>query len=430
MNKRNQKIIEHLILFLFISLPLLNMLFPHLLWENRISISYPAHSAVEAIGSVAAIFIGFISVRWLSGSEAPRYIFISLGFLSMGIFDLFHSLILEGHGFVMLHSLALLTGGVMFALVWLTLSAEILKYNNLIKVGSALFVSSIGGIIIMNRSLLPEMIINGEFTTSARLIYLVAGVLFLFAAIRIYMDYQRENAKGLLLLVAVAILSASAGLIFPFSEAWSDGWWFWHGLRLTAFLMVLIFIISNFGKTLRNYNDSLTELEQKHTQMLALFDGIDEVIYVSDPDTYKILYFNDRAQKLWGNKYHEKTCYEVLQNRTSPCPFCTNKQILQQKGKAVIWEFQNETTKDWFRCFDKAILWNKDKWVRFEMAININSIKENERKLKKNNAELEAFNKMAVGREMRMIELKEKINQLSRELGKETLYDTSFAENR
>jgi PAS domain S-box-containing protein len=42
--------------------------------------------------------------------------------------------------------------------------------------------------------------------------------------------------------------------------------------------------------------------------------------------------------------------------------------------------------------------------------------------------ELERFNRLAVGRELRMIELKRQINQLSEQLGKEPPYDVSFAE--
>ena len=47
--------------------------------------------------------------------------------------------------------------------------------------------------------------------------------------------------------------------------------------------------------------------------------------------------------------------------------------------------------------------------------------------LERTNAELERFNRMAVGREHRMIELKRKINALTEELGRETPYELAFA---
>lgn len=44
------------------------------------------------------------------------------------------------------------------------------------------------------------------------------------------------------------------------------------------------------------------------------------------------------------------------------------------------------------------------------------------------NADLARFNRLAVGRELRMIELKRQVNDLSEQLGKEPPYDVSFAE--
>ena len=46
--------------------------------------------------------------------------------------------------------------------------------------------------------------------------------------------------------------------------------------------------------------------------------------------------------------------------------------------------------------------------------------------LERTNAELELFNRLAVGRELRMIELKRQINELSEQLGKEPPYDLSL----
>lgn len=132
------------------------------------------------------------------------------------------------------------------------------------------------------------------------------------------------------------------------------------------------------------------ELKTSHEQQLALLDGIDDIVYVADPDTFEILYFNRTARDIWGNATGEK-CYKVLQNRDEPCPFCTNDKIFgKNEGKAYVWEFQNEVTKEWYRCSDKAIKWSNGKMVRFELASNITESKKlqteieiNEQKIKK-----------------------------------------------
>ena len=51
-----------------------------------------------------------------------------------------------------------------------------------------------------------------------------------------------------------------------------------------------------------------------------------------------------------------------------------------------------------------------------------------EQQLKEQAQELEKFNRLAVGREQRVIELKGRVNELSQELGREAPYDVSFAE--
>ena len=55
-------------------------------------------------------------------------------------------------------------------------------------------------------------------------------------------------------------------------------------------------------------------------------------------------------------------------------------------------------------------------------------LKQTMAELVRSNAELEHFNRLAVGRELRMVEIKRQIKALSEELGREPPYDISFAE--
>ena len=48
--------------------------------------------------------------------------------------------------------------------------------------------------------------------------------------------------------------------------------------------------------------------------------------------------------------------------------------------------------------------------------------------LKQRNEELERFNRLSVGRELQMIELKRQINELSQQLGRQPPFDLSFIE--
>ena len=140
-------------------------------------------------------------------------------------------------------------------------------------------------------------------------------------------------------------------------------------------------------------------LNNERQQLLALFDGIDEIIYVSDPDTCELLYVNDAFRRAWGKDVLGKPCYAAVQGLEAPCSFCTNDKIFGERvGQAHIWEFQNRTTGRWFRCADKAIRWSDGRWVRFELAADITDQKRAGEQLQRiaedlvrSNAELQQF---------------------------------------
>jgi hypothetical protein len=59
----------------------------------------------------------------------------------------------------------------------------------------------------------------------------------------------------------------------------------------------------------------------------------------------------------------------------------------------------------------------------FGMTTNITESKQMEEELRRNVDELEQFSKLAIGREIKMIQLKEKINELLGQLGQGEKYE-------
>lgn len=52
---------------------------------------------------------------------------------------------------------------------------------------------------------------------------------------------------------------------------------------------------------------------------LSLLNEISELVYVSDPETYELLFVNQTGcQTLHLENYKHKKCYEVLQGKTYP----------------------------------------------------------------------------------------------------------------
>lgn len=135
-------------------------------------------------------------------------------------------------------------------------------------------------------------------------------------------------------------------------------------------------------------------LDEERQQFLAVLEGMEDVAYASDPETYELVFVNPAFERTFGTGTVGKKCYKVLQNRSEPCPFCTNPLIFgEYLGRTYHWEFQNEVTGRWFRCSDKAIQWPDGRMVRFQMASDIHWAKEAEAKLEQQARALERSNK-------------------------------------
>jgi len=108
--------------------------------------------------------------------------------------------------------------------------------------------------------------------------------------------------------------------------------------------------------------------------LLDLLDQMLELVYVSDVETYELLYLNSAGRETFGiTDIEGKKCYEVLQGRDAPCPFCTNDKLSMER--VYTWEFSNEMVGGHYILKDKLVDWG-GRTARMEIATDIT---ENER---------------------------------------------------
>ncbi len=123
-------------------------------------------------------------------------------------------------------------------------------------------------------------------------------------------------------------------------------------------------------------------LNAERRQFLSIFDSIDEIVYVSDPHSYELLFANKAAHNTFGDQILGKKCYHTLHRKRRACDFCTNDRIFGENlGKSYIWVFENQKNNRYYRCIDRAIRWPDGRMVRYEMAIDITERVEAERAL-------------------------------------------------
>ena len=114
--------------------------------------------------------------------------------------------------------------------------------------------------------------------------------------------------------------------------------------------------------------------EASYQNMASILDSLDAMVYVSDMQTYELLYINDFGKSIWGDG-ERKTCWQTLQaGQKGPCSFCTNQFLLDELGSPTgtyVWEFQNTVNSRWYQCRDQAVPWTDGHLVRLEIATDI-----------------------------------------------------------
>jgi PAS domain S-box-containing protein len=215
------------------------------------SVNEPVHSVFETLGLFASILLAIILLQQIDRQKRNSYyVIISSGLIAMGILDGFHAITHAGNTFVWLHSMSVLMGGILFALIALPLG-EIPK-QKVWRIPVFIATVSIAiGIFSMFSDALPIMIRNGNFTLTATIINVVGGGLFVLAGVSFLVRLWNNRNTLEILLVFFCLLVGSSALLFPFGQAWSAEWWMWHFLRLIAYFILLGYVLIIFVENTR-----------------------------------------------------------------------------------------------------------------------------------------------------------------------------------
>ncbi|MBU1742334.1 MAG: PAS domain S-box protein, partial [Proteobacteria bacterium] len=112
-------------------------------------------------------------------------------------------------------------------------------------------------------------------------------------------------------------------------------------------------------------------LEREHEQLLSIFESMDQIVYVTDPETYEVLFVNEVVRRSFEKDPVGGLCYREFQGLDAPCDFCTNPIITANKNEPYQWEYHNPTLGRDYALTDRIIKWPDDRDVRLEIAIDI-----------------------------------------------------------
>ncbi|MBQ4505182.1 MAG: diguanylate cyclase, partial [Firmicutes bacterium] len=78
------------------------------------------------------------------------------------------------------------------------------------------------------------------------------------------------------------------------------------------------------------------EIEQKAEDLNSILDNQNAWIYVVEPDTYELLFINEKTQKLAPTVKEGMTCYRELRGFNEPCPDCPMVGIRDVKSREIV----------------------------------------------------------------------------------------------
>lgn len=198
----------------------------------------PLHAAMEAFGGLASIAMAAVLHLRRHDPEDNRLRPVATGLLAMGILEIFHAVAQPGDAFVLLRNGASLAGGAGFIAVWRPTRRRSDRDRGFPwGVSAGALVVGVSALSFPDK--FPEMIRDGQFTSIAVVPQILACGFFFGAAPTLFLEYRRSRRSEYYLFASLALMFGVAELVFLYSVPWDGRWWFWHALRLTAYLLVL-----------------------------------------------------------------------------------------------------------------------------------------------------------------------------------------------
>lgn len=110
-------------------------------------------------------------------------------------------------------------------------------------------------------------------------------------------------------------------------------------------------------------------LTKQFQEILASINEITELMYVSDIETYDLLFINEAGKRMFHvNELTNQKCYKVLQGFDGPCSFCPNMTL--SKDETYSWEYTNPLTKGHYLLKDRLMDW-EGRPAKMEIAFDI-----------------------------------------------------------
>jgi signal transduction histidine kinase len=240
---------------------------PEQVWVNE-----PLHSALEMLGGLGAIVMAFVLFASRQEQSEQKAQIVALGFLGMGLLECFHAIASPGDGFVFLRSVASLVGAAAFAFASSPYNLTGLLASRWITVAIGVSAICLGLWTVGFPEKVPEMTVQGKFALQAMAVNAVAATLFIASAIGFLSDFRRSSQSLDYLFASLGLLFGMAEIMFLRSAPWDSGWWYWHVLRVIAYLLVLGYVSRGYALMVSDLRQALAQTRRSARRLAAQYE--------------------------------------------------------------------------------------------------------------------------------------------------------------
>jgi signal transduction histidine kinase/CheY-like chemotaxis protein/HPt (histidine-containing phosphotransfer) domain-containing protein len=108
-----------------------------------------------------------------------------------------------------------------------------------------------------------------------------------------------------------------------------------------------------------------------------ILNSLEEMIYVTVPDTGEILFANNHIKNIFGIKEDctGQFCYKVfMKDRDEMCDFCPCRKLDTEPENIIVWEVHNPLTNRIYRCMDRYIEWHDGRISHIQHAVDVTEL--------------------------------------------------------
>lgn len=250
------------------------------------------HATLETSGSVLMLLLALLIFKFDNNQFTLTHThYVALALISMGVINLLFAASDNENHFIWPHVTSTLLGAILLLGVFLPNRMVTPRLYFTLPIMAGLVTAFIALVLFDADNFIPNTKVSDQFDDTDLYFYSLATLLYLMSTAHFTVRFWQTQQSEDFYLAAVISLLAITAFLLHFTHVWGLSWWYWHAIKLLAFVTLLLYFIDFISK--KNNNFIAREIDSNIIKY-----SVDAIITKSLDST--ILTWNASAEKLFG----------------------------------------------------------------------------------------------------------------------------------